>query len=38
MDLEDLQDAGETLGISVLDHIIFSPKGHYSFLENDCLG
>ena len=32
-----LRDAGKTLGISVLDHIIFSAKGHYSFLENDCL-
>lgn len=32
-----LKDAGETLGITVLDHIIFSQKGHYSFLENGCL-
>ncbi len=32
-----LVEAGETLGIAVLDHIIFSPKGHYSFLENGCL-
>lgn len=32
-----LQEAGNTLGIIVLDHIIFSPKGHYSFLENGCL-
>jgi len=30
-----LKDAGETLGIKVLDHIIFSVKGYYSFLEND---
>ena len=29
-----LQEAGKTLGIAVLDHIIFSPKGHYSFLEH----
>jgi DNA repair protein RadC len=29
-----LREAGETLGISVLDHIIFNQKGHYSFLEN----
>ena len=28
-----LKEAGETLGITVLDHIIFSQKGHYSFLE-----
>jgi DNA repair protein RadC len=32
-----LKEAGETLGIAVLDHIIFSQKGHYSFLENSCL-
>jgi len=32
-----LKEAGETLGITVLDHIIFSRKGHYSFLENGCL-
>jgi DNA repair protein RadC len=32
-----LKEAGETLGISVLDHVIFSQKGHYSFLENSCL-
>ncbi len=28
-----LKEAGETLGIAVLDHIIFSRHGHYSFLE-----
>ena len=28
-----LQAAGETLGIRVLDHIIFNHKGHFSFLE-----
>lgn len=27
-------EAGETLGITVLDHIIFNQKGHYSFLEH----
>jgi len=32
-----LQEAGNTLGIKVLDHIIFSPKGHYSFLEHGRL-
>ena len=32
-----LKEAGETLGIAVLDHIIFSRKGHYSFLEYGCL-
>jgi len=28
-----LKSAGETLGIRLLDHIIFNHKGHYSFLE-----
>jgi len=28
-----LKEAGETLGITVLDHIIFNRKGHYSLLE-----
>ncbi|MFO7987324.1 MAG: DNA repair protein RadC [Desulfatiglandaceae bacterium] len=32
-----LKAAGETLGIKVLDHIIFSHKGYYSFLENNKL-
>ncbi len=32
-----LRDAGEILGIPVLDHIVFGPKGHFSFLENNCL-
>lgn len=32
-----LKEAGQTLGIIVLDHIIFNHKGHYSFLENNCL-
>jgi DNA repair protein RadC len=30
---EVLREAGDTLGIPVLDHIIFNQKGHYSFLE-----
>ena len=30
---QQLKEAGETLGITVLDHIIFGQKGHYSFLE-----
>ena len=30
-----LKAAGETLGIKVLDHIIFNHKGYYSFLENN---
>jgi len=29
-----LKSAGETLGIKLLDHIIFSQKDYYSFLEN----
>lgn len=29
-----LKSAGETLGIRLLDHIIFNHKGYYSFLEN----
>jgi DNA repair protein RadC len=28
-----LKKAGDTLGIIVLDHVIFSPQGYYSFLE-----
>jgi DNA repair protein RadC len=28
-----LQKAGNTLGIAMLDHIIFSQEGYYSFLE-----
>jgi DNA repair protein RadC len=32
-----LSSAGETLGIAVLDHIIFNYKGYYSFLENGML-
>lgn len=29
-----LMRAGALLGIPVLDHLVFSPKGYYSFLEN----
>ena len=29
-----LKDAGETLGIRLLDHIIFNHKGYYSLMEN----
>ena len=32
-----LKSAGETLGIRLLDHIIFSHKGYYSFKENNEL-
>jgi DNA repair protein RadC len=32
---ERLKAAGETLGIKLLDHIIFNHKGYYSFLEYD---
>jgi DNA repair protein RadC len=32
-----LISAGETLGIRLLDHIIFSHKGYYSFMENKKL-
>ncbi|MBI4848738.1 MAG: DNA repair protein RadC [Nitrospirae bacterium] len=31
---KQLKSAGETLGIRLLDHIIFNHKGYYSFLEN----
>jgi DNA repair protein RadC len=31
---KQLKSAGETLGIKLLDHIIFSQKDYYSFLEN----
>ncbi len=40
MDIEitkQLKSAGETLGIKLLDHIIFNKKGCYSFLENNEL-
>jgi DNA repair protein RadC len=32
-----LKSAGEILGIRLLDHIIFNPKGYYSFLEKGLL-
>lgn len=32
-----LLQSGEILGISVLDHIIVSKNGYYSFLEHGCL-
>ncbi|MDO9530054.1 MAG: DNA repair protein RadC [Syntrophales bacterium] len=32
---KQLKSAGETLGIKLLDHIIFNHKGYYSFLENE---
>jgi len=34
---KQLKSAGETLGIRLLDHIIFNQKGYYSFLENNEL-
>ena len=34
---ERLSAAGRTLGIQLLDHIIFSTEGYYSFLENGAL-
>ena len=34
---ERLKEAGETLGIQLLDHIIFSVRGYYSFLEQGGL-
>jgi len=30
-----LKAAGETLGIKLLDHMIFNHKGYYSFLEKE---
>lgn len=35
---ETLTEAGEILGIRLLDHIIFAPGTYYSFRENDELG
>ena len=29
-----LSEAGDILGIRILDHVIFSPKGYHSFLEH----
>lgn len=30
-----LKAAGETFGVRLLDHIIFSERGYYSFLEKE---
>lgn len=30
-------DAGETLGITLLDHVIFSNRGHFSMAEQELL-
>lgn len=32
-----LCDAGDVLGIPVVDHVVFSWKGYYSFLEHNAL-
>jgi DNA repair protein RadC len=32
-----LRDAGDILGIKLLDHVIFNHKEHYSFLEQGGL-
>jgi DNA repair protein RadC len=32
-----LKEAGDLLGIPVLDHLVFSQRGYYSFLEHDAL-
>ena len=32
-----LSKAGDLLGIPLLDHVIFTHKGYYSFLENDAM-
>ncbi|HMA84645.1 MAG TPA: JAB domain-containing protein [Desulfosalsimonadaceae bacterium] len=32
-----LRAAGDTLGIHLLDHIIFNHRGYYSFMENEAL-
>ena len=34
---ERLKDSGELLGISILDHLIISDSGYYSFLENGLM-
>ena len=33
-----LKDAGTLLGISLLDHIVFTEESYYSFLEDGALG
>jgi DNA repair protein RadC len=32
-----LKEAGDLLGIPVLDHLVFSSRGYYSYLEHDAL-
>jgi DNA repair protein RadC len=32
-----LTDAGNTLGITLLDHIIFNSRGHFSMAEKDMM-
>ena len=34
---KQIKQAGEIVGIELLDHIIFNRKGYYSFLEEGCL-
>jgi len=34
---KQIKEAGEIVGIELLDHIIFNRHGYYSFLENGCL-
>ena len=34
---KQLQESGKTLGIAILDHIIFNQKGYFSFLEQRLL-
>lgn len=34
---KQLKEAGEILGIRLLDHVIFSSEGYYSFLESNAL-
>ena len=34
---EQLTEAGKILGITVLDHIIISKKGYFSFQEEDLI-
>ena len=34
---QTLKKASSILGINLLDHIIFTPKGYYSFLENQAI-
>ena len=32
-----LKEAGDILGIPVLDHLVFSSRGYYSYLEHDAM-